>query len=133
MTELQRCHKSILFFAILSASPWLDLWRHIGLFVWTTYVAEIAAICRAIRFRFVGSLANGTGLIDRRRIVHRDRVDLSERVFSLKINVFLGCCMLFAVARFADATNAPAEPSPTSASIPIDHFVYINQENISFD
>jgi hypothetical protein len=37
------------------------------------------------------------------------------------------------VAPFANATNTPAAPSPTSASIPIDHFVYIIQENVSFD
>ena len=60
-------------------------------------------------------------------------MDLPERVFSLKINVFLGCCALFAVAPFTNATNTPAAPSPISASIPIDHFVYIIQENISFD
>jgi phospholipase C len=58
---------------------------------------------------------------------------LPERVFSLKINVFLGCCALFAVAPFTNAANTPAAPSPTTAPIPIDHFVYIIQENISFD
>src|SRR5262245_53954389 len=58
---------------------------------------------------------------------------LPERVFSLRINVFLGCCTLFAVAPFANATNPPAAPSPTTAPIPINHFIYIIQENISFD
>lgn len=65
--------------------------------------------------------------------IHRDGVGLLERVFSLRINVFLGCCALFAVAPFASAANGRAAPSSTSAPIPIDHFVYIIQENISFD
>ena len=60
-------------------------------------------------------------------------MDLPERVFLLRINIFLGCCTLFAVAPFANATNGPAAPSPTTAPIPIDHFIYIIQENISFD
>jgi phospholipase C len=36
------------------------------------------------------------------------------------------------VAPLANSTNGPAAPSPTRP-IPIDHFVYIIQENISFD
>jgi phospholipase C len=64
---------------------------------------------------------------------HRDGVNLPERVFPLRIKVFLGCCALFALASFANAMSGPATPSSNSTPIPIDHFVYIIQENISFD
>src|SRR6185369_17285489 len=59
-------------------------------------------------------------------------VALPGGVLSVRIYVFLGCCALFAVAPLANSTNGPAAPSPTRP-IPIDHFVYIIQENISFD
>lgn len=64
----------------------------------------------------------------------RDGVGPFKGVFPLGINVLLGCCALFAVAPFANATDGKAAPSSSAgASIPIDHFVYIIQENISFD
>jgi len=65
--------------------------------------------------------------------IHRDGVNLPERVFPLRINVFLSCCALFALASLANAMNGPTAPSSSSTPIPIDHFVYIIQENISFD
>jgi phospholipase C len=63
----------------------------------------------------------------------RNGVGRPERVFPLRIKVFLGCYALFALAPFANATNARAAPSSSSAPIPIDHFIYIIQENVSFD
>jgi phospholipase C len=65
--------------------------------------------------------------------IHRDGVGLPQRVFALRISVFLGYCALFSLVPFANATNSRAAPSSSSAHIPIDHFVYIIQENISFD
>jgi len=59
-------------------------------------------------------------------------VGLLEQVFPFRIKVFLACCAPFLIAPFANATDEPASPSP-AMPIPIDHFVYIIQENISFD
>jgi phospholipase C len=65
--------------------------------------------------------------------LYRDGVGLPEQVFPLRINGFIGCCALFALGPFANATNGQTAPSSSSAPIPIEHFVYIIQENISFD
>ena len=59
-------------------------------------------------------------------------VCLSE-FFLLGLRFFLAAMRYLPLAPFANATNARAAPSSTSAPIPIDHFVYIIQENISFD
>lgn len=69
----------------------------------------------------------------RREISPVDGGCLPERVFSLRIRVFISCCALLVLAPFANATNDRAARSSASAPIPIDHFVYIIQENISFD